>query len=272
MSDFIREVDEEVRRDRVARFLARTWPLLIVLAVAIVAGAGIWRFLGDRQVSAAEAANARYDAASVLAKAGQREGARAAFTSLANEGPPGYALLARMRAIETRVASDPTGAAEAFDGIANDGSASPAMRALARVRGAFVRVDHEDPKAFDQRYGRFSAADYPFHDSMRELLALAALKRNDATAATRYLTAIIGDPLTPSALRSRAQAFEALAAAGSATTTNTAAPPMTVTPAPAAPSRQAAPPTSPSIAPSAPPAPSSVQPPPASQPQAQPGR
>ena len=271
MSDFIREVDEEVRRDRVTRFLFRFWPLLVVLAVAIVAGAGIWRFRSDRQVSLAEAANARYDAASALAKAGQREQAKAAFTSLANEGPPGYALLARMRAIETRVASDPAGAAEAFDGVANDGSASPAMRALARVRGAFIRVDHEDPKTFDQRYGRFSAADFPFHDSMRELLALAALKRNDDANATRYLTQIIGDPLTPSALRSRAQAFEALAAAGPAAKTDAAAPPMTVTSAPATPSQRGAPPPSPSTTPL--PGPSSVPPPPpAAPPQAPPAR
>ncbi len=258
MSDFIREVDEEVRRDRAMRFLSRFWPLFAILAVAIIAGAAFWRFAGDRQVSLAEAANARYDAASALAKDGHGEQARAAFDAIANNGPPGYALLARMRAIETRAAGDPDGAAKAFDGVANDDAVSPAMRALARLRGAYIRVDHEAPQAFDQRYGRFSTADFPYHESMRELLALAALKRGDGTAATRYLTEIIGDPLTPAALRSRAEAFEALAAGGTAEATDATAPSMTVTPAPI---RQAtAPDGSSPASPAARPAPPAAQP------------
>ncbi len=261
MSDFIREVDEDYRRERIARFLIRSWPLLVALAVAIVAGAGIWRVVSDRRVGAAEAANARYDAASALAKDGRREQAQAAFTTLANEGPAGYALLARMRAIETQAASDPDGAANAFDGVANDEAAGAAMRALARVRGAFIRVDRDNPKAFDSRYGRFSTADFPFHDSMRELLALAALKRDDGASATRYLTEIIGDQLTPNALRSRAQAFEALAAAGSAVRADAAAPSMTVMPATAPPTPPAQPQALPASAQA-----------PAASPQAPPGR
>ena len=265
MSDFIREVNEEVRRDRVTRFLSRSWPLLALLAVAIVAGAGFWRFYSDRQVRLAEAANARYDAAAALARDNHGEQAESAFATLANEAPAGYALLARMRAIALQAPGDPEGAAKAFDALANDDAVSPAMRAVARLRGAYLRVDHDDPKAFESRYGRFSTGDFPFHDSMRELLALAALKRDDGTAATRYLTEILGDPLTPAALRSRAGAFEALAAAGSVTTTATPAPSMTVTPAAAAVKQAGSPSTSPP-SPSASPQPPAEPAPPGAQP------
>ena len=251
MSDFIREVNEEVRRDRVTRFLSRSWPLLALLAVAIIAGAGFWRFYSDHQVRLAEAANARYDAASALARDNRGEQARTVFATLANEAPAGYALLARMRAIEMRAPADPEGAATAFDALANDDTVSPAMRALARLRGAYLRIDRDDPKAFEARYGRFSVADFPFHDSMRELLALAALKRDDGAAATRYLIEILGDPLTPAALRSRAGAFEALAAAGSVTTTTTIAPSMTVAPTAAAVKQAPPPSTSPPSSPAA---------------------
>ena len=63
MSDFIREVDEDYRRERILGFLTRFQVPLAILVVAIIVGAGAWRFYKDRQTAAAEADNVRYAAA-----------------------------------------------------------------------------------------------------------------------------------------------------------------------------------------------------------------
>ncbi len=216
MSDFIREVDEEYRRDRAMALLTRYQVPIAILVVAIIAAAGGWRFWSDRQVSAAEALNARYLAAADLAKDGKGAEAQAAFEALAKEAPAGYTLIARMRAAELQSAKDAEGAAKAFDAIAADETLAASMRDAARLRGAMLRVDREEPKAFEARYGRFGQAAASFRSSYRELLALAAMKRGDLDAAGRYLDEIIIDPVAPVGLRGRAQAFRQLVLAGPA--------------------------------------------------------
>ncbi len=229
MSDFMREVDEEVRRERTMRFLSRYQILIVVALVGIVVGAGVWRYLVDRRVSAAEADNSRYQAAQTLARQGAAVDALKDFDALAAVGVAGYPLLARMRAAEELAAGDPEGAAKRFDEIASGEGGSQAMRDAARYRGALLRVDSEDPRKFEDQYGRFALDGFAFHAGMRELLALAALKRDDTATAQRYLSDIIIDGTAPGPLRSRAQAFLELARSGAAKASDQPAGPATVT-------------------------------------------
>ncbi len=235
MSDFIREVSEDYRRERIIRFLTKNATALAVVAVLIVVATVGWRLYLDRREAGAQTTNARYEAALDLQRAGDGAKAQAAFEQIAKDGPAGYATLARMAAAQTLAARDPDAAANAFDAIANEGAISPALRDAARYRGAVLRLDSEDAKAFEQRYGRFSAAGFAFAGGMRELLALAAIKRNDFEAAGKFLDEIIVDPLSPPALRDRAQVFRALVTAGPATPIAATPPAPTLTPVEPAP-------------------------------------
>lgn len=230
MSDFMREVDEEYRRERTMRFLSRYQILIAVVIIAVIVGAGVWRFLVDRRVAAAEADNSRFAAADKEAHSGSAAEARRGFLALTSEGVAGYPLLAGMRDAEELAASDPEGAAKRFDVIASGEGESQAMRDAARYRGALLRADREDPKRFEEQYGRFALDGFAFHAGMRELLALAALKNGDSTAAQRYLGEIVIDGTAPSALRNRAQAFLELARSGPASVSGNAAPPATIAP------------------------------------------
>lgn len=231
MSDFIREVDEEYRRDRTMALLTRYQVPLAVLVVLVIAGAGAWRFWADRQVTAAEAVSARYLAAADLAKDGKTEQAQAAFAALAKDGPAGAAMLARMRAAEILAVQDPERAAKAFDAVASEETLPASMRDAARLRGAMLRIDLEEPKAFESRYGRFAQPGAGgFRNGFRELMALAALKQGDYEAAGRYLDQIIIDPDAPVGLRGRAQAFRQLVTAGPATAMAKRPPPARITP------------------------------------------
>ncbi|MCX8256395.1 MAG: tetratricopeptide repeat protein, partial [Beijerinckiaceae bacterium] len=107
MSDFIREVDEDYRRERILGFLTRFQVPLAILVVAIIVGAGAWRFYKDRQTAAAEADNVRYAAAEALAAQGKPQEAEKAFEEIGRSGPAGYARLAKLRAAALLGASDP---------------------------------------------------------------------------------------------------------------------------------------------------------------------
>ncbi len=229
MSDFMREVDQDYRRERTMRLLSRYQILIALVVVAIVGGAGLWRYTVERRVAAAEADNSRLAAADMEARDGAADAARKGFSALAADGVTGYPLLAGMREAEELAATEPEGAAKRFDAIASGEGGSQAMRDAARYRGAVLRVDRDDPKAFEGEYRRFAVDTFAFHAGMRELLALTALKRGDFTAAQRYLGEIVIDGAAPAQLRNRAQAFLELARSGAANAIDRPAPPATIT-------------------------------------------
>jgi hypothetical protein len=61
-----------------------------------------------------------------------------------------------------------------------------------------------------QRLEPVTTSEATFRHSARELLALSAWRAHDATAARKWLDMISADGQTPSSLRSRAEALQAL--------------------------------------------------------------
>lgn len=221
MSDFIREVQEEYRRERVVGFLTRFQVPLALLVVALLVGVAWWRIATDNRVAAAQSADARMRAAEQFAKAGKSEQAEQAFDAIAATAPAGYRLLAGMRAAEMQAKTDPAKAAARFDAIATQAKGDSAMADTATFRAALIRADSEDPATFEKRYGAMVGPGFTYAASMRELLALAALKRQDFTRAKRFLDDLMLDTHTPPAMRERAQVFRDLVTGGPVTQTNT---------------------------------------------------
>jgi hypothetical protein len=216
MTDFFREVDEDYRRDRAIRIWSKYQIWFIALAVLIVAGTAGWRVYQHVRNQTAEAAGAQYEAAILLSSDGKSAEAEAAFNALAKTAPKGYANLARLRAVDEIVGRDPVAAIKAFDGLAADPNYEQAFKDFALARAALLRVDSDDPKEFEQKLSPLAGPTFPYHNTIRELLALAALKRNDFEAAGRWLDMIIADPQAPSALRQRSEAFIGLVQANKA--------------------------------------------------------
>ncbi|VFU07165.1 conserved protein of unknown function [Methylocella tundrae] len=257
MTDFFREVDEDYRRDRLLQIWTKYQSLFIAAAVVIVAATAGWRIYQHFSTKAAEAAGAQYEAALQLSVDGKSAEAQAAFEQLARTGPKGYATLARLRAADEIAGRDPAAAASAFDALVADANYPQAFKDMAQTRAAILRVDSDDPKAFEQKYGALAGANFTYRDTIRELLALAAFRREDLDGAGRWLDMIIADPRAPSALRQRAEAFLGLVQAGKAPpplAPAETAPPLTAPPA--APAATAAPPAAeaPEKTPAAPPA------------------
>jgi hypothetical protein len=216
MADFFREVDEDVRRDRILKLWTKHRSLIIALAVIIVAGTGGWRFYAYHRDQAATAAGTKYEAAAQLSREKKPAEAAAAFNALSKASPKGYASLARLRAGNELAVSDPQAAIKIYEELAEDPGADPTFKDLARLRAAMLRVDIDDPLEFERKFGPLAADTFAYHGQIRELLGLAALKRNDLDAARRWFEGITSDPRAPAGVRARAEALLGLAQSAAA--------------------------------------------------------
>lgn len=212
---FLREVEEELRSDKLKAFWRRFAPFIIggaVLIVLLVAANEAWRWW--RSSTAADASN-RYYAAAELAADGDVEGAQAAFAELAAEGPTGYAILARFQgAALLAEQGDAQGAIAAYDALAAS-LERQRLRELAYVLGAYLAVDHLDAAAVEQRVGGLTGEESPMRNNAREALGLAHYKAGNIEEARANFEAIAADPSAGQDMQLRAFVYlEQLASAG----------------------------------------------------------
>jgi hypothetical protein len=214
VSDIFREVDEEVRRERLEQLWKRYGNYIMAAALVVLACVGAWRgYIYWEERKAAEA-GAAYEAASALADAGKHSEAEAAFAKLASEGTAGYRSLARFREAAQLGLSDPKAAVAAYDALARDASLGQSMQDLAAVRAALLLVDTASYQDLRTRLEPLTAADRPFRHSARELLAFGAWRAGDSAAARQWIEAVVSDPTTPGSIRTRVDVLSALTSDG----------------------------------------------------------
>lgn len=215
MSDdsFIREVNEELRQDQLKAIWTRFGGILIAAAVVIVAATAAWRGYVWYTESQANASGDRFLAALNLAGQGNTQEAMAALEGLQADGYGSYPLLARMRAATLMAQEGKTDdAVAAFDAVAADGSVPQSIRDMARLRAAFLLVDHGAYADVAQRAEPLSADSNELRHSAREALGLAAWKAGDAADALKLFEQIAADQQAPAGLRQRAQVMSELIA------------------------------------------------------------
>lgn len=210
MSELFDEVDEEVRREQLKKLWDRYSIFIIAAALLIIAAVGAWRGYQYLEAQKAAEAGAAFDAAIDLSEQGKHSEAEAAFDKLATSAPSGYRTLARLRAAGEVATRDPKAGAKLYDEIAADRSIGAVQQDLARVRAAALLLDTESYPNMLQRLEAAAKPDATFRHTARELLALSAWRANDTTAARQWLDMIANDGETPSAMRQRAEALQAL--------------------------------------------------------------
>jgi hypothetical protein len=94
--------------------------------------------------------------------------------------------------------------------MAADRSMGAVDQELAKVRAAGLLLDSATYPNMVERLEGEAAPGATFRHTAREMLALSAWRANDATAARKWLDLIANDGETPSGLRTRAEALQAL--------------------------------------------------------------
>lgn len=200
MSDdsFIREVEEELRSDRLKGFWDRFGTIIIGIAVLIVVATAGYRGYEYYSQTQASASGDRFLAALNLANEGKPDEALSALQALEADGYGAYPVLARMRAATVlQEKGDTEGAVAAFDAVAADESAPDAVRDMARIRAAYILVDTGSAADVAQRAEQLSADNNPLRDAAREALGLAAWKEGRLGDAKTLFRQIVDNPTAP---------------------------------------------------------------------------
>ncbi len=200
--EFIREVEEELRQERMLKLWRRFGPYVIGLAVAIVlatagkVGYESWR---DKRLQAQAEA---FRAAEALLATDPVKAAEA-FRELAEDADAGVAALARqMAAAALKEAGRVEEAVELL--AANREAEDPALADYAALLRAQYRLDQGDPAELAALLAPLQGEQGAFRHSARELAALTALRRGDRARARELLQQLRDDATAPETLRQRA--------------------------------------------------------------------
>lgn len=207
MSDdsFIREVNEEIRQDQARALWDRYGSYVIVIAVAVVLGTAAfvgWEYwTGTR----ANASGDRFSQALTLAGEGKTEEALTSLAALEADGYGAYPVLARLRTATLHAERGNHGEAVAgFDAVAADGSVPVAIRDMARLRAAYILVDHGTYADVSSRVEALTADTNALRHSAREALGLSAWKEGRAADALTLFEQLASDAESPRNVRERA--------------------------------------------------------------------
>jgi hypothetical protein len=210
MSEILREVDEELRRERFQKLWERYGIYIVGIALAIVLSVASWRAWEWYSARQAAAAGAQFQAALELADAGNRFEAEAEFNRLGREGTAGYRLLARFRAAAEAARTDAAAGVSAYDAIAADGSFDTALRDLARLHAGRLLVDTASPAEISARLDPLTVDGAPFRSSAREAIGLAHFRAGQHAEAAKIFGAVLTDPEAPPGMRNRIQVMHSL--------------------------------------------------------------
>jgi hypothetical protein len=208
---FIREVDEEVKRDQLMQIWQRYGILIVAGIVLLLGGVAGYKWLEARRVTAAGEAGTRYEAATVAAQGGQSDDALKAFEAIAKSAPAGYQTLAQLRIAGAAAKSGKTADAVAgFEAVAKDGSADQIFRDFASLQAAMLRLDAGDFTELQNRLNPLLDDKNAWHAGARELLGLAAYKAGKLEEARKAFEQLLGDRSMPQGMAERVQVMLAI--------------------------------------------------------------
>lgn len=204
--NLLREIQEDLRRERLEKLWKRYGSVLIGAALAIVVAVAAYQAWKAWELSQREARSAAFIAAERLVD-GDPSAAENAFAAIEDEGSDGFAMLAGFRqaallAEEGRLDD----AAAEYDALAARLD-NPLYRDLARLRWVSVRLNSDPAAAEDSRLGEalvaLSGDTNPWRFSAREMSAAMALRKGDVGQARELLGKLQADVETPQGIRTR---------------------------------------------------------------------
>jgi hypothetical protein len=206
LSDIIREVDEELRRENWENLWKKYGKYIVAAALAVVIGTAAvmgWRaYDHNRRMEAGDRFAAAITEAENTSDPAQAADILAAYVS---EAPTGYATLARLREAKLRAdAGDRDAAIALYDAIASDSAVERLFRDLATLYSVRMQIEEGDPSTLNSRLLPLAADDSPWRYSARELQAVVDLRSGDTAAAREMFTRLADDANAPDSLRTRA--------------------------------------------------------------------
>lgn len=201
MSDsdsFIREVSEEVRKDRMYALWKKWGPFVFIAIAIVVAGAAYWSWGKTRDAAAA----AQRGEAILAADPTSVEAQQALIEKLA---PPSQLVPTFTAAATMANAGDTAKAAEAYRAIAAREDLARLYRDMAMLQALRLEAVEGDAGTVLADLAPLTEEGAPYAPLARELAAALHIRAGDIEAARNELTAILASAQATSALKLRAR-------------------------------------------------------------------
>lgn len=208
-----REIEEELRRDRLLKLWDQYGTYILAAALAVVLGVGGYKFYESRKAQANEIASTRYIVGLrdfAMNKPGE---AQKALEDLVANAPAGYATLSRLRlAAFDQGSGNVAEALSAYEDIAKDSSVDPILAGYAQLQIAQLKLETASFTDLKNRLTPLSADKSPWRYSARELLGLAAYKAGNVAEARNHFQRLVADRGGPPGVAERARTMLAVIA------------------------------------------------------------
>jgi len=202
---FLREVDENLRRDQLQDFAKRYGKWLIAAIVLFLAAVAGWLYWQNRQQE--KAAQQSEELMSIFSDigAGKTDQAKKRLEPLENSGNDVVRALALLT--EAAVALEGNDRATALSNyreLSADGGLPESYRNLALIRATALEFDTIKPEEVIARLEPLTKPGNPWFGTAGEMTAMAYLKQGQRDRAGRLFAAIAADRQVPETIRNRA--------------------------------------------------------------------
>jgi hypothetical protein len=203
---FLREVDEELRREQMQTMWKRYGIVALVVVLLGLAAFAAFLFWRAESLKQAEGHGERMSAAIADIQAGRITDAGKKLDALIADGGPGYRVAGMLtKAAIATDKGDRKAAAALYAGIAADEKLAQPYRDIALIRQTLVEYDDLKPQQVIDRMKPLAIKDNAFFGTAGELTAIALIQTNRSAEAGRLLAAVAQDSNTPPSLRARTE-------------------------------------------------------------------
>jgi hypothetical protein len=214
VSEIFQEVEEEFRREQMAKLWAKYRIPVVGGAVALVlavAGYQGWTYWQAERISASSRS---FDAAVQLQVGQNTKGAAEGFAKLSAEGTSGYAILAKFQeaALRAEMGEQKT-ALKLYEEISRE-SADPLFRDFAMLRSGLLTIESAALGDTKKRIEQIATGSGPWRVLAMELLAYASWREGKNDEALKLYAQIDAIPSVPANTKRRAMEMKALIEGG----------------------------------------------------------
>ena len=202
---FLREVDENLRRDQFQDFFKKNGKWIALAVVLFLGAVGGWIYWQEyRNKQSAEQSEQLHKAFTDISS-GQRQTVPQRLAELEKS----HSDVVRASAILTDAAlaldqNNRTAAITKYRELAGDEGMAQIYRDIATIRGTTLEFDTLKPEEVISRMEPLAKAGTPWFGSAGELTALAYLKQGKKAEAGKLFAAIAADNQVPNSIRARA--------------------------------------------------------------------
>jgi len=203
---FLREVDEEYRRDQAMHILRNYGRWILGAVVLALIAFGGWLYWQHYNTQKAGTQGEQFDAAMRLVEESKADKALPELDRIAAGSGEGYAAMARIAQGNLLLQkNDAKGAAAKFAEVANNAKFEQPYRDLALIRQTVAEYDSLKPQVVIDRLKGLTNPNSPWLGTAGELVAAAYLKAgNKAEAGRLYGQIAQGGAKVPESIRQRA--------------------------------------------------------------------